>query len=102
MESPHSLVLIARFAPAKRDDLRPDAAMHIGKTFNWIYAGTQDDGSAYAGETTWDSRDEGWPGYWAPLRDLDVIDVQWRFPQFHEGAPPPGIDALKGLAHSPT
>jgi hypothetical protein len=91
MDDPYAVELIATFEPTRRDDLRPEVAALIGRTFSWTYAGTQDDGMAYAGQTTWDSRDEGWPGYWVPICDLQVIETRWRFPRFHEGKPQPAI-----------
>lgn len=67
--------IVARFAPRRRDDLRPGAAACVGHVGVWtamwiIEPGEGDDAGQWAMSHEGTGR---WPFLWAPLGDLEIV-----------------------------
>lgn len=71
-------IIRATFQPKRLDTLKPDAAEHVGETFDWefLWEIGEDDSAVYAGQAAWQPLDPNralpWFG-WVPTEDLEEI-----------------------------
>jgi hypothetical protein len=75
VDNPWAHKPLARFNPTRTDNLRPEWQAVVGQVTTWRYAGTQDEGQAYAGQQTWQAADDsGFPFHWVPAEDLEEVE----------------------------
>jgi hypothetical protein len=64
--------IVARFKPARTDNLRPEIVPLIGEIFTWDYTGTSNDDEPYPGQQRWLTQDRRL-NYWVPSEDLELL-----------------------------